>query len=345
MLELSASTQSLQIKIAESPTAEFLQTLCSFSGAAKGVVFQLLPEKPLKIEQYYPQGDSIKKETWLRQLTKAQADCSIYFPVEDTDSNYYGQQSNNLIAIISCAQKLQFIALYLKSCNSAAVSLFLERVRCFIAARQLPLRQQCIKEQQDSIQSLKFAVQLHNRLLKIKHFSDAGTIICRELAQCYNAEETFFGLCRRQRQVRVCASNFQRHINHQSPEAASIAELMEECCDQDLEILFPPLADNHVICHQHRLFSRSREGISILCAPLRNEKQQVVGCICILRRQAFAFEDCRLLRNTIDTITPFLDDLRNSSLWRRLLVRTPLRLLRPLFSQSFLEFKLASLVA
>lgn len=343
-LEHAEPLKHFDLKISEPPTEEFLQTLCNFTGACKGIVFKLLPDTPLRIEQYFPHTNSMKKESWLRQLSKACPGKTVCVAIEDAGSTYYGQKPNDYLAIIACPQEQQFLALYQKNLSAKAKSVFMEQLHCFFAARQLPQTLRHIKTQNENVESLTFAAKLHNKLLRIKHFSDAGTIICRELASAYNAEEVFFGICRRQHQVKLIASNYNRRMNGKGPEAASISELMEECCDQDLEILFPPVGEQRGICHQHRLFYRKREGHGILSIPVRNPQQQVIGCITLIRPQPFTFNDCRILRNAIDTVTPFLDELRNSSFLRQLLIRTPLGLFKPLFSRNFIEFKIAAFV-
>ena len=330
-----------ELIIQENTTESFLTELCQFIAVPEAIVFSPTDSSTIRVEYSYPQNKAGEAAYWFRVLKDISPKEAALLPLAD-DKSYYGQNHHNFIIAIPCMCGSKLLALYCQIFNEEALLALLKKIECFLASRFVPKLQKALAESQLQSQSLAFAASLHTELLKIKHFTEAGSCIARELCKFYQADEVYVANYHK-RHAQVFCSNTASLENKNSPLAKSIAELAEESCDQNLEIAYPSdLSEG--LSYKHRLYSQSHQNLTVLTSPVRDKNEEIIASITIVRQDKFQANELMVLRTALNTVSPYLDELRNSTLLKRLFVRGPLRIIRPFFTSNFIEFKMASLV-
>jgi biotin carboxyl carrier protein len=90
---------------------------------------------------------------------------------------------------------------------------------------------------------------------------------------------------------------------------------MEECRDQDEELLWPAPSNSQSIYHDHEAYARDSGSDCLISVPLRCQGESV-GVLTLEReKKSFTEEDAWGLRVIADQVAPRLKDLRAQSRW------------------------------
>lgn len=165
-------------------------------------------------------------------------------------------------------------------------------------------------------------------------FSAAAMLVCNELAARHGCERVSLGWMRDQQAALVALSHAEKFDRR--TEAVRALELaMEECADQDEEIVFPPADDPRQVKRDHAAFAAAHAPGQMCSVPLRvstpDESLHVCAVLlCERRATPFTEVDVAALRVTADQIARRLADLHAASggIVRQSVARTRARLTR-----------------
>lgn len=158
------------------------------------------------------------------------------------------------------------------------------------------------------------AINLSLRLDQERRFLAAAMTVCNELAAGYHADRVSLGW-RRGDGVKLIATSHVDRVSRKSDLARYLSAAMEECVEQDDEIVWPPAGGLQSIDRDHEAYSR-REGVSKLASiPLRVDGDAVA--VITLEREAVDLCEDELdgMRLVGDMIIRRLDDLKKRDRW------------------------------
>ena len=158
------------------------------------------------------------------------------------------------------------------------------------------------------------AMEVATETAGLNRFMALAMALCNILAVRYNARRVSLGILR-SRSVHVMAMNQTEKILRKMQLVRDIEEAMEECLDQDTEILFPSAADGNVITRCAAKITSIHGTGTVLAMPLRRD-----GCVGVLLME---FEPGRNvtsaelapLRCTATLLTPRIMDLYEYDRW------------------------------
>jgi multidrug efflux pump subunit AcrA (membrane-fusion protein) len=149
-----------------------------------------------------------------------------------------------------------------------------------------------------------------------EHFLAAAMAFCNELAARFACERVSLGLLAG-RYVQLAAMSHTEKFSRKMQMVQLIEAVMEECLDQDIEVLIPPPASAEFICRGAReLSDRGTPRLAVLSLPLRRDGK-VLGAVCVERAgdMPLAPAEVETLRLACDLCTVRLLDLRRADRW------------------------------
>jgi multidrug efflux pump subunit AcrA (membrane-fusion protein) len=149
-----------------------------------------------------------------------------------------------------------------------------------------------------------------------EHFLAAAMAFCNELAARFACERVSLGLLRG-RYVQLAAMSHTEKFSRKMQMVQLIEAVMEECLDQDIEVLVPPPPSAEFVCRSAReLSDRGTPRLAVLSLPLRRDGK-VHGAVCVERAGDLPFAPAQVetLRLACDLCTVRLLDLRRADRW------------------------------
>ncbi|TVP79018.1 MAG: HlyD family efflux transporter periplasmic adaptor subunit [Puniceicoccaceae bacterium] len=145
-------------------------------------------------------------------------------------------------------------------------------------------------------------------------FAPASMALVNEVTSRLEAERACLGWVKSP-YVRVVAVSGTEKFERKMEILQDLEAAMEECRDQDEELVWPASSNSSAICHDHDVYSRKSESACLLSVPIRNGNE-VVGVLTVERPSPpFTESEAWGLRVVGDQIAPRLTDLKEKSRW------------------------------
>ena len=148
------------------------------------------------------------------------------------------------------------------------------------------------------------------------HFTSTAMALCNELAEKLRCHRVSFGVLEG-RYVRLHAMSRTDTFHREMKLTQDIEAALEECLDQDLEIICPAAADVAYVSRAAGQLSRRHGPSAVLCVPVRQNGRVSAGIT--LERSADRpftnLEEIEAVRLACDLCTPRLMDLRENARW------------------------------
>lgn len=146
------------------------------------------------------------------------------------------------------------------------------------------------------------------------HFSPASMALVNEVASRLEADRVTLGWLAFP-YIKVVAVSGTDRFQRKMQALQQLEAAMEECRDQDEEILWPDQIARDAVTRDHAEYARQAGSDSLLSVPLRYQ-DEVVGVLTVEReKRPFSEPEILALRVIGDQCTPRLADLRESSRW------------------------------
>ncbi|MCH8474691.1 MAG: efflux RND transporter periplasmic adaptor subunit [Opitutales bacterium] len=145
-------------------------------------------------------------------------------------------------------------------------------------------------------------------------FQPAAMALVNEVVQRLGAERVTLGWLARP-YVKVVAVSGTERFQRKMQVLQQLEAAMEECRDQDEEILFPEGLEQETVTRDHAEYAKQAGNGCLVSVPLRHENE-VVGVLTVEREtHPFVEAEVLALRVIGDQLTPRLHDLRLQSRW------------------------------
>ncbi|MFT5122361.1 MAG: hypothetical protein ACI9TH_002018 [Kiritimatiellia bacterium] len=146
-------------------------------------------------------------------------------------------------------------------------------------------------------------------------FLAVALTVCNELAARHNCEQVSLGWLQNNKYVKLHAISRMEKFDRKMEAVKLLEFAMEECLDQDEEILLPRLPDSTLITRDHEKLEQE-QGRGHLCSlPLRIDGKPQGVITCERLDMPFQDQEVRLLRICCDLATRRLEELKRSDRW------------------------------
>ncbi|MEO5339968.1 MAG: efflux RND transporter periplasmic adaptor subunit [Magnetococcus sp. MYC-9] len=165
----------------------------------------------------------------------------------------------------------------------------------------------------DLSRSLDLARREGDRLLEIllltaevtaaRRFVEAAMLLCNQMAARFSLDGVSLGWLE-QGLMRLQAASHMDGFDRATSLVKSMEAAMDEACDLDEEILFPPAGEEPSVTRDHDRLHQEQGGGHLLTLPVRVRGEPVAAVLCMRRAVGLTEEEVRLLRLAVDMLQP-----------------------------------------
>lgn len=312
------------IKRLENPQgspAEFLYNLlaalCLLSKAAGGAILRDSQKGQVDILALYPRGaGNVSAPAWLMESAGlARKVSSSDKPIvkslgERGHPDGQAAKQSVLLIPLHIAEVAQAVAAFvMERENEAALDESLQRLQLLAGilggwqarSPQHDWQQQCRRLHQ--------ALETLSAVNREQRFAGAAMALCNEMTSRWQCERVSVGFLKR-RYVQLRAMSHTENFSRKMQVVQDIESAMEECLDQDVEILSPAPKESTYVHRATEQFAKRYGPLAVLSLPLR--WQGKVLAVLTLERPAekvFSPDEVETVRLTCELCTPRLANL------------------------------------
>lgn len=232
--------------------------------------------------------------------------------LQDTDTKQY-----IFIAPIKLADVSHVVTAFLVLIhNKTDLKTVRERVQLLSTLLNLSETRLSHLERQKDLERLRHAMETLAVINRQNRFKGAAMALCNEVASRWQCERASIGFLKG-RYVQLKAMSHAEDFSRKMKIVRDIESVMEECLDQNVEILSPaPPEGITYICRAADEYSRTYGSQAVLSLPLRNN-EDVIAVLTLERPEGMPFstEDVETLRLTCELCTARLVDLYLYARW------------------------------
>ncbi len=190
-----------------------------------------------------------------------------------------------------------------------------ERLELTVSLLSLYEMRLTLQRRQADLRRVRGAMEILSAVNAQERFTGAAMAAVNEIASRFGADRVSVGFAQG-RSVRVRAVSHTEKFSRKMEVIQAIEQTMEECLDQDLEVVHPNSPEDTFVARSAETLARKYGPSTVLSLPLR-QAGEPVGVLTLERPadQPFQTEEIESLRLTCEMVTPRLASLRNSDRW------------------------------
>lgn len=172
-----------------------------------------------------------------------------------------------------------------------------------------------LQRRKSDLARFKTSCEVLNTLNEQPKYLAAAMALCNQVASAWKAERVGLGLLKG-RYVKLQAMSHTEKFTRKMELVQAIESAMEECLDQDVEIVYPAAPQSTTINRAAKELSGRAGGTIVLSLPLRRNGEPV-GVLTIERPpdQPFDLEEVEALRVTCDLCTARVTEMEARDRW------------------------------
>ena len=301
-----------------------LAVQCRISAAAGGAILRLSGEGRLDLLAAYPPvPEDTPAPAWLAQAAEsagtALARGGTLIQPAHSPEDLYGQPAARHLIMIPLAgpqQTMRGLAAFMVEADDeiilAAIQEKLELTASLLSLYEMRLT---LQRRTADMRRLRSSLGILAALNGQERFHGLGMAFCNELASQWECERVGLGFLKG-RYVKLTALSHTEKFSRKMEIVQSIEAAMEECLDQDVEIIYPSPDTTTFVNRCAGELSRRHGPTSVLSLPMRQAGE--CDAVVILERpgdRAFGLEDAETLRLTADLCSPRLMELQKRDRW------------------------------
>lgn len=147
-----------------------------------------------------------------------------------------------------------------------------------------------------------------------RSFIKAAMTFCNELASRFRCQRVSLGWLE-DRYVRVRAISHMERFEKKMDIVQALETAMEECCDQDEEIVWPPPPGCDAVYREHQRYLKHQGGDNLVSLPLRLAGEPMAVLCCERMAEPFRDDEVLGLRLFCDQAARRLADLHRADRW------------------------------
>lgn len=309
----------------DGPPEQFLSLLlsiqCRLGPAEEAAILRAGPNGP-DVAAIHPTRAEGQAPAWLAPAMEAAGEvakngATHITPLHRNDSLYGQQPDEHLVLLpIQSGRGLRGVAAF-RVPQSNAAQLAQTRRNLELTIHLLGLYEMRLTAKQHSrdLTRLKQALEVLAAVNSHRRFKAAAMALCNETASRWSAERVGFGLVSG-RYVKLHALSHTEKFTRKVKLVQDVESAMEECVDQDTEIVHPAPESADFVNRSAEELS-TRHGPTCVCVlPLRSEGK-VIGALSVERAadRPLSPENVESLRLVCELCTARLEDLHDHDRW------------------------------
>lgn len=190
-----------------------------------------------------------------------------------------------------------------------------ERVELVLSLPALSESRQGLRKKELDLQRLHRALETLSAVNRHRRFGSTAMALCNEAATQWHCDRVSLGVLNG-RYVQVGALSHTENFSRKMQVVQDLESAMEECLDQDCEVLHPAPAEATYISRQTAEFSHRHGPLAIVSLPLR-QRGKVWGVLTLERPadRPFAVEEIEAIRLALELCTARLVALHETDRW------------------------------
>jgi len=302
--------------------SELLTLQCRLAGADSGAVLRGNGEGALEILAAYPPARIGGAATdWINRISpicsKVLSSGEAAIPPLDPLHGSADPGRRHVIVIpIKQEEHVPAVAAFVVSAQSPMeIAAVRERLELISFVGEHHELQRLMKEKRDAMWRLGLSLEIISVVNRAARFLSAAMALCNEMADRLECRRVSLGMLKG-RLVRVRAISRTDTFRREMKLTQQMEAMMEECLDQDIEVLFPPGPDTFYVCRETKRFSDRHGPLAVLSVPIR-QNEEVCGVITLERapERPFTVEEIETIRLACDLSTPRLLELQKKDQW------------------------------
>jgi len=189
-------------------------------------------------------------------------------------------------------------------------------VRLSLAADTPALYQSNLVARQTKNDVEKFAavLDLLSPINEATRFLSAALALCNGVATRFGCDRASLGWLDGG-YIRLLAMSRTEQFDRQMSAAQALEKAMEECLDQDEEILWPAVEGANSVTRDHETFSQEQKSGNVCSIPLRLDGKAIAVLTCERHEVPFSAVELQQLRLICDQAVRRLSDLKGQDRW------------------------------
>jgi multidrug resistance efflux pump len=316
-----------RLKEFEGPPDKFLVNLlavqCVLAQASGGAILHSSAERGVSILSAFPPMEKdAATPVWLAQAAEfvrgaAELKSTSIIPLRTPDE-LYGQEARRHVVMIplKMANIGQSVGAFVIETADRRV-LEMSRERLELTANLLSLYEMrvTLEKRQADLRRLRTSMETLSVVNRQERFAGMAMAFCNEMASQWQCERVSIGFLKG-RYVQVKAMSGTENFSRKMKVVQDIESAMEECIDQDVEILYPAAAEATYISRSAGELAKRHGPGTCLSLPLRRKGEpQAVVTLERVSEKPFGLNEIETLRLTCELCTSRILDLYEEDRW------------------------------
>ncbi len=311
----------------DGPPDQFLVNLlavqCQIAGATGGAILRIgQTGKPevIAVFPHFEQGQTAP--VWLAQSVEAAPAVMAGGKPETkqvhTPESLYGQPTKEnlvLLPMLGGAGVRGVAAFLVTSGNARELAARRERLELTTSLLSMYEMRLTLQRRQLDLQRISLAMHVLSAVNEQDKITGSAMALCNEVASRWQADRVSLGFLKG-RYVKIKATSNTEKFNRKMKLIQDIESVMEECLDQDIEIIFPAPQDAACVSRAAAHLSSQQGANTVLSIPLRRDGHPVA--VLTVERpldSQFSLEEVEAMRLTCDLATARMVNLFKNDRW------------------------------
>lgn len=311
----------------DGPPDQFLGNLlaaqCQIAPARGGAVLRSNDQGRPEFLAVYPElPANTAPPVWLARAAELSGDAftagkTTYRPIH-SDDDLYGEPTQQYVIFIPLrgSSGVRGVSAFLVNASvEEHLEAAIERLELTSSLLSLYEMRLTLQRRQIDLHRLRMAMETLTAINEQSRFSGAAMAFCNEIAARWLCDRVSVGFVKG-RYIHLKGTSHTEKFNRKMQLVQDIEAAMEECFDQDCEVVHPAAADAVFVNRSAKALSTPQAGNGILSLPL-HKAGEPVGVVTIERTvdKPFTIEDIEALRLTCELCTAQLDHLHEHDKW------------------------------
>jgi RND family efflux transporter MFP subunit len=313
----------------EGPPHEFLRYLlavqCRLSAAEGGAILRISPEGDLQIVAVFPPPEREgTPPVWVAQAGEAAGGVlgggkTAIVPVH-TETDMYGDAPNRHLILLPIRYTgrtgIRGVSAFLvRARDSAVLQASQERLELSSSLLSLYEMQLMLQRRTMDMARLRDALEVVSAVNLHDRFGAASMALCNEFSARWPASRVSLGFLRG-RGIRLRAISHTENFSRKMRLVQDIESAMEECLDQDVEVIHPAPAEATFVSRAASRLSEQQGPANVCSFPLRHGGEvRAVLTVEMPREQPFDGEMVESMRLAVDLVTARMVNLHEHDRW------------------------------
>ncbi|MHC4171820.1 MAG: HlyD family efflux transporter periplasmic adaptor subunit [Planctomycetota bacterium] len=301
--------------------SNLLAVQCFLGRAESGAILRSSQDKGVDILAAYPQlQERQTAPAWLNESTTSvreaiSSDATIVKPLPAPDGEGRGT-SHILFVPLKMPEIGQAVeAFVITTTDRSAIETSREQLELTAKLFSISYTRSPLQKTQAGLARLHRAMETLSAINQQNRFTSTAMTLCNEVASQWQSERVSIGFLKG-RYVQLRAMSHTEDFSRKMKIIQDIESAMEECLDQDCEVLYPPSQEATYISRAAGQLSRQHGPLAVLSLPLRQDGE--VRAVLTLERPAgrsFSIEEVEAIRLTCELCTARLLSLYEHDRW------------------------------